>query len=214
MKNIFVGLLTVLFLCALSSLGFADGIFGPEQVCGVDVNKFPQKGEDPWKTTCIVKNPKNPFDPWVDGLAFIWVNATGDRVFQVLTDYRSWPKKICNVQRTRFIKNDPLTKTVEWKVSSTLGSIMYTNEYHLSPITEPKVVDFEYVGPGDLDDMVGQWAIFSFDDLSSPVLLRYIIKLNPKSAFLDLTKDYMDQNIQCLLSGIKTWAEEEAVVFE
>lgn len=181
-------------------------------ICNIDRDEFPDKGEGITRHTCIVDG-STVFDQWVHGLAFAWVNASSERVFQVLTDYKNWRRNICHVERVRITQAEPNYRIVEWKVKNNSGSTTrYTNEYFLSPESEPKTVTFNYIGPGEIDDMEGEWVIFSSPALVNQVLIRYTLKLNPKIIFMDAVRNFVHENLECLLTDIRNWAETNSTI--
>ncbi|OGQ33655.1 MAG: hypothetical protein A3F16_06395 [Deltaproteobacteria bacterium RIFCSPHIGHO2_12_FULL_43_9] len=209
MKRLF---LFLILLCGITVLGLPLSearAQTPDTICGVNVSEFPPAGKDITRYTCIVDGD-SVFDKWVYGLAFAWVNAPSGRVFEVLTDYKNCRRNICNVERVRVVTERENYRVVEWKVLNDSGSTRYTNEYFLYPDAEPKGVIFNYIGPGEVDDMEGEWSVFADRSFSGRTLLRYIVKLNPETVFTDAAKDFVHRNLECLLSGLRNWAEQDS----
>ena len=199
------------FVVSIFQFGLPFGIaeeVPPDTICDIDRNKFPALSREINRNTCIVEG-ESVFDKWVHGLAFMWVDAPSERVFEVITDYKNWKRRVCNVDTVRI--KPPLDqenyKVVEWKVLNDAGSTRYTNEYFLSPNSEPKTVTFNYIGPGQIDDMEGEWAVFQNDPDTNQVLVRYTIKLNPTIIFTEDVRRFVHKNLECLLTDLRTWGE-------
>lgn len=202
---LFIGIIcSFLFV---SQLGHASEV-PTDTICGVDRSQFPAVGREVQRETCIVDGD-TAFDPWVNGIAFMWVNTTSERFFQVMTDYKNWKRRICNVERVSIITQQPDYRVVEWKILNDTGTTRYTNEYLLFPDTEPKRVTFKYIGPGQIDGMEGEWALFSNQPDTDQLLIRYTVKLNPSTIFTEEARRFVHRNLECLLSDLRTWAEQE-----
>lgn len=201
----------LLIILAIAGLGVSEAsLQTDETICGINTSEFPITGKEITRYTCIVDGD-SAFDKWVHGLAFAWVNASSERAFQVLTDYKNWKRNICNVDRVSVLVTRENYRKVEWRILNDSGSTRYTNEYFLYPDSEPKMVEFEYVGPGEVDDMKGEWSIYSSQSTPGQVLLRYIVKLNPETVFTDVAKNFVHRNLECLLTDLRTWAEKDSV---
>lgn len=116
------------------------------------------------------------------GAAVFRVNAPPDVVWGVISDFKSYPKWIDNVEEIEVYKTTPSTKDVRFELSAIGFSVEYFihHMYGQADDTYWCTWTLDYARNSDLDDSVGSWRVSPVAQSPGQSQVEYSVDLRVK----------------------------------
>ena len=114
------------------------------------------------------------------GIAIMDVNASADKVWKVITDYKAYPSWIDDLESTQTYENTGRHIKVQFNLSVMMKDITYYIDHDYQPAKGYLTWQRDYRRESDIDDSTGYWLVYPTPGYEGWTRVEYTVDLRLK----------------------------------